>query len=144
MFKKIAALTLAAGLLVPGTVSATEPLQTGKQESTASTQFTSVAYTTVTIVGKRVKFEVKALENPFNTTYYNRIAWTSTNEEPSVFNDNILSVTVAKKTGQSYQVNSYETLTLVKDKIESGQKVYGWALALNGTWYPTMPATLYY
>ncbi|AOZ87761.1 enoyl-CoA hydratase [Bacillus xiamenensis] len=144
MMKKIAALTLAAGLLVPSTVSALEPVQTGKQEAAASTQFTSVAYTTVSIVGKRVKFEVKALENPFNTTYYNRIAWTSNDEEPSVFNDNILSVIVAKKTGQSYQVFSYETLTAVKDKIESGEKVYGWALALNGVWYPTMPATLYY
>ncbi|KLV24257.1 enoyl-CoA hydratase [Bacillus altitudinis] len=144
MFKKITALTLATGLLVPSTVSALEPLQTGKQAPAASAQITSVAYTTVSIVGKRVKFEVKALENPFNMNYYNRIAWTSTDEEPSVFNDNILSVIVAKKTGQAYQVFSYEALTSVKDKIESGQKVYGWALALNGVWYPTMPATLYY
>lgn len=144
MIKKIAALTLATGLLVPSAVSAAEPLQTVKQEPTASTQFASVAYTTVAIYGKRVKFEVKALENPFNTSFYNRIAWTSTNEEPSVFNNNILSVIVAKKTGQSYQVASYETLDLVKEKIESGQKVYGWALALNGVWYPTMPATLTY
>ncbi|PCK22029.1 enoyl-CoA hydratase [Bacillus pumilus] len=144
MIKKIAALTLAAGLLMPSAVSASEPLQTRKQEPTASAQLTSVAYTTVSIVGKRVKFEVKGLENPFNTNYYNRIAWTSNDEEPSVFNNNILSVIVAKKTGQSYQVNSYETLALVKDKIESGEKVYGWALALNGVWYPTMPATLYY
>lgn len=144
MIKKIAAFTLAAGLLVPSAVSATEPLQTGKQEPAATAQFTSVAYTTVSIVGKRVKFEVKALENYFNSNYYQRIAWTSNDEEPSVFNDNILSVIVAKKTGQAYQVTSYETLTSVKDKIESGQKVYGWALALNGVWYPTMPATLYY
>ncbi|MFS3912794.1 enoyl-CoA hydratase [Bacillus australimaris] len=144
MIKKLAALTLAAGLLVPSTVSAAEPLQTAKQEPSAPSQLTSVAYTTVSIVGKRVKFEVKALENYFNSNYYQRIAWTSNDEEPSVFNDNILSVIVAKKSGQSYQVTSYETLTSVKDKIESGQKVYGWALALNGVWYPTMPATLYY
>ena len=38
MFKKITALTLAAGLLVPSTVSALEPLQTGKQAPTASAQ----------------------------------------------------------------------------------------------------------
>ncbi|MES9721142.1 hypothetical protein ABWK17_10435 [Bacillus altitudinis] len=63
MFKKITALTLAAGLLVPSTVSALEPLQTGKQAPAASAQITSVAYTTVSIVGKRVKFEVKALES---------------------------------------------------------------------------------
>ncbi|MGG1864219.1 enoyl-CoA hydratase [Bacillus safensis] len=144
MIKKLAALTLAAGLLVPSTVSAVEPLQAAKQEPSAPSQLTSVAYTTVSIVGKRVKFEVKALENYFNSNYYQRIAWTSNDEEPSVFNDNILSVIVAKKSGQSYQVTSYETLTSVKDKIESGQKVYGWALALNGVWYPTMPATLYY
>ncbi|MBD3859855.1 enoyl-CoA hydratase [Bacillus sp. 28A-2] len=144
MIKKIAALTLAAGLLVPSTISATEPIQARKAEPAAPAQFTSVAYTTVSIVGKRVKFEVKALENYFNSSYYQRIAWTSNDEEPSVFNDNILSVIVAKKTGQAYQVTSYETLISVKDKIESGQKVYGWALALNGVWYPTMPATLYY
>ncbi|MGE6630897.1 enoyl-CoA hydratase [Bacillus sp. NPDC077027] len=145
MMKKIAAITLATGLLVPGAVSAAEQANPiPKAENKAITQFTSVAYTAVSITGKRVKFEVKGLENPFNTTHYNRIAWTSNDEEPSVFNDNILSVIVAKKTGQAYQVTSYEALASVKEKIESGEKVYGWALALNGVWYPTMPATLNY
>ncbi|KPN13179.1 enoyl-CoA hydratase [Bacillus australimaris] len=144
MIKKLAALTLAAGLLVPSTVSAAEPLQASKQEPSAPSQLTSVAYTTVFLYGHQVYFEVKALDNYFNSNYYQRIAWTSNDKEPSVLNNNILSVIVAKKTGESYQVNSYEPFNSVKDKIESGQKVYGWALALNGVWYPTMPATLYY
>ncbi|WP_284386152.1 enoyl-CoA hydratase, partial [Bacillus safensis] len=124
MIKKLAALTLAAGLLVPSTVSAAEPLQALKQEPSAPSQLTSVAYTTVFLYGKQVYFEVKALDNYFNSNYYQRIAWTSNDKEPSVLNNNILSVIVAKKTGESYQVNSYEPLTSVKDKIESGQKVY--------------------
>ncbi|MFS0656006.1 enoyl-CoA hydratase [Bacillus sp. 179-C3.3 HS] len=144
MIKKIAALTFTLGLLVPSAMSAAEPQQTVKTEQAASTQFTSVAYTAVSVVGKRVKFEVKGLENPFNTTYYNRIAWTSNDEEPSVLNNNILAVYIAKKTGQRYDVSTFETLISVKDKIESGQKVYAWALAANGEWYPTMPTTLYY
>lgn len=144
MIKKIAALTLATGLLIPSAVSAAEPLQTVKQEPTASTQFESVAYTNVSIAGRDVKFEVKGLENPFNTSFYKRIAWTSTNKEPSVFNNNILSVSIARNSGDLYQTVSYETIDSLKEKIESGQKVYGWARATNGLWYPAMPATLKY
>ncbi|WP_244491655.1 hypothetical protein [Paenibacillus jamilae] len=81
------------------------------------------AYTDVSIVGKRVKFSISGLENPFNANYYNRLVWTSTDEEPNI--KNILTVKIAPKTGSLYSFSNYENLSLIKQKINSDSPVYG-------------------
>ncbi|MBE7899847.1 hypothetical protein G7L40_21565 [Paenibacillus polymyxa] len=100
------------------------------------------AYTDVSIVGKRVKFSISGLENPFNTNYYNRLVWTSTDEEPNI--KNILTVKVAPKTGSLYSSSNYENLSLIKQKINSDSPVYGWIQLESKEWVKAGSAIIKY
>ncbi|MGG4182332.1 hypothetical protein ACWGXJ_13775 [Paenibacillus sp. S33] len=90
------------------------------------------AYTDVSVTVKRVKFSINGLENPFNANYYNRLVWTSDENTPSI--ENTLSVKIAPKTGSLYGSSSYENLSLIKQKINSDSKVYGWIQLESKEW----------
>ncbi|MCP3778511.1 MULTISPECIES: hypothetical protein [unclassified Paenibacillus] len=90
------------------------------------------AYTDVSDTVKRVKFSINGLENLFNANYYNRLVWTSDENTPSI--ENTLSVKIAPKIGSLYGSSSYENLSLIKQKINSDSKVYGWIQLESKEW----------
>ncbi len=143
MFKKLAVGILMAGMLFSGAVGASAA-EHGKTASRDMIHPLSTAYTDVKVTGKTVYFYIKGLENPFNLTYYERVAWTSTEDEPDTVTGNILSVKIPLKTGSRYEAKSNERLELIRDKIESGGTVYGWTKAQNGYWYPAGSAKISY
>ncbi|MGN9867082.1 enoyl-CoA hydratase [Bacillus swezeyi] len=143
MLKKLAVGVLMMGMLLLG-VGGASVLAHGKSASQESIHPFSTAYTDVKVTGKTVYFYIKGMESPFNQTYYERVAWTSTDEEPDTLKDNILSVKIAAKTGSRHEAKSSERLELMKDKIETGGIVYGWAKAQHGNWYPAGSAKIYY
>ncbi|ODB59806.1 hypothetical protein [Paenibacillus polymyxa] len=100
------------------------------------------AYTDVSVTGKRVKFSINGLENPFNANYYNRLVWTSDENTPSI--ENTLSVKIAPKTGSLYGSSSYENLSLIKQKINSDSKVYGWIQLESKEWAKAGSAIIKY
>jgi len=55
-----------------------------------------------------------------------------------------LGCTPYPQSGNGYQAYGYESLNNVKQKIGSGQTVYGFTLANNGTWYPAGQAIINY
>ncbi|MGP0579795.1 hypothetical protein ACTP13_22700 [Paenibacillus peoriae] len=100
------------------------------------------AYTDVSVTVKRVKFSINGLENPFNANYYNRLVWTSDENTPSI--ENTLSVKIAPKTGSLYGSSSYENLSLIKQKINSDSKVYGWIQLESKEWTKAGSAIIKY
>lgn len=143
MLKKLAAVVFMLGIMLYG-AGGTSVFAYGKSISQESIHPYSTAYTDVKVVGKTVRFYIKGLESPFNQTYYERVAWTSTDEEPDTLKDNILSVKIPAKTGSRYEANSSERLELIREKVNSGDMVYGWAKAQNGNWYPAGSAKISY
>ncbi|WDM24396.1 hypothetical protein J4I02_13665 [Paenibacillus polymyxa] len=100
------------------------------------------AYTDVSVTVKRVKFSINGLENPFNANYYNRLVWTNDENTPSI--ENTLSVKIAPKTGSLYGSSSYENLSLIKQKINSDSKVYGWIQLESKEWAKAGSAIIKY
>ncbi|WP_259384341.1 hypothetical protein, partial [Bacillus thuringiensis] len=143
MLKKLAIGALATGVMLSGAggVMAAENTPTLSKEKVADLNTLSTAYTTVNVYGSTVEFAVKGLENPFTSTYYQKIAWTNSYSNPN--NYNTLAVAYPQS-GNGYQAYGYESLNNVKQKIGSGQTVYGFALANNGTWYPAGQAIINY
>ncbi|ASR49296.1 hypothetical protein B4V02_22615 [Paenibacillus kribbensis] len=89
------------------------------------------AYTDVSTTKSSVKFSINGLDHPFNLSNYQRVAWTKNDNTPSV--DNILSAKVPRKTGTLYEATSSERLDLIRQKVKSGDKIYGWILPVDST-----------
>jgi len=148
MLKKAMTTALATGVLLTsgGGVLAAEknPGQESAKTAaaTAAVQTTSTAYTSVDVVGSTVQFGVQGLQSPFNTKYYQRVAWTSDPALPNTFNT--LAVAVASPSGTSYSAYKSESLSSIRSKVASGQRIYGWARAANGLWYEAGSAVINY
>ncbi|EJQ14714.1 hypothetical protein IE5_05677 [Bacillus cereus BAG3X2-2] len=142
MLKKLAIGSLATGIMLSGAggVMAAENTPSAIKTEVTDLQALSTAYTTVNVYGSTVEFAVKGLENPFTSTFYDRIAWTNSYEEPN--NYNTLAVAIPQS-GNGYSAYGYESLNNVKQKIGSnGGTVYGFAKANDGKWYRAGQATI--
>lgn len=131
MYKKLISGSLALGLLLTGgtgVMAAEHP--TPAKKILNFNPAASSAYTSVTVSGAQVTLSIGGLDNPFTSKYYKAIAWT-TGGEPNVDLNNTIRT---REPGNTTSV----TLTLkeLQTKLNGNDKVYGWARAANGFWYP--------
>ncbi|WP_016938871.1 hypothetical protein [Bacillus siamensis] len=140
MIKKLGLLALTTGMLFSGGVgvSAAETSQTLKVESFNQIKplSESMAYTTIEYDSDidSYIFRVEGLQSPFNKTYYQRVAWTDNSQEPN--SRNIVTYDIAPKYNDDYCAESIEDASDMEAILSPREKVYGWAKAQNGNWYP--------